>query len=34
LVVRDGDTFAQRNLFDAGTPVLPGFEASRAGFVF
>ena len=34
LVIRDGDTFAHRNLFDAGTPVLPGFEKSRAGFVF
>jgi len=34
LVVRDGDSFSHRDLFDAGTPLLPGFEASKPGFVF
>ncbi len=33
LVVRVGDTFGRRVLFDASTPVLPGFR-SGAGFVF
>jgi protein-L-isoaspartate(D-aspartate) O-methyltransferase len=33
LVKRSGDLFPQRILFDAGTPVLPGFERP-AGFVF
>jgi len=33
LVKRSGALFPQRVLFDAGTPVLPGFE-SKAGFVF
>lgn len=33
LVKRSGDLFPQRVLFDAGTPLLPGFERP-AGFVF
>lgn len=33
LVVRVGDTFGRRVLFDAATPLLPGFE-SRTRFVF
>lgn len=33
LVKRTGGLFPQRVLFDAGTPVLPGFEG-KAGFVF
>ncbi|HSV28091.1 MAG TPA: protein-L-isoaspartate O-methyltransferase, partial [Candidatus Omnitrophota bacterium] len=33
LVVRAGDTFGRRPLFDACTPALPGFEARQA-FVF
>lgn len=33
LVKRSGDLFPQRVLFDAGTPLLPGFE-HPAGFVF
>lgn len=34
LVVRDGESFARRELFDAGTPILPGFEAKRPEFIF
>lgn len=33
LLVRAGDTWGRRDLFDAGTPVLPGM-ARRPGFVF
>lgn len=33
LIKRSGDLFPQRVLFDAGTPLLPGFERP-AGFVF
>jgi protein-L-isoaspartate(D-aspartate) O-methyltransferase len=33
LVQRNGDSFSRRTLFDAATPVLPGF-AREAGFVF
>lgn len=33
LVQRDGDIFSSRTLFDAATPVLPGF-AREIGFVF
>jgi protein-L-isoaspartate(D-aspartate) O-methyltransferase len=33
LIKRTGDLFPQRVLFDAGTPMLPGFERP-AGFVF
>ena len=33
LMQRDGDTFSSRTLFDASTPLLPGF-AREIGFVF
>lgn len=32
--VRSGDTFSDISVFDASTPVLPGFEPADPGFVF